>query len=362
MRIAILAVVAALTAIVPSARTASPALPPAMFTVPGQLAGLAASGFRIAVAGAAEEGCGVYTARLVAGREASPVRVRAGALPCATEFDAQVYDVWIGRGVVGAAVINSPSPHGDSYSNWQGSLPSGPLREYGPEYGWFDSSTPYAYGCVRKLVTGGGVVAATDDPNRFGVDAGVDKKVACPGDGTTEVELTGAARRRVSVAGSWTVLATDGKRLVLSRLDPVGLPTGELEYVDLAGKALATPRVDPAVVKAAYRGWLAPEGLVLLTKGGLIALRWRVPDVVDATVAYGRVFYVRRRTVRVRRIRDGRDRPLVAVPRASQQPLAAAGSFGLAVAAEIPGPNRDSYRTGVYRIGWSTIDAILPAR
>jgi hypothetical protein len=50
------------------------------------------------------------------------------------------------------------------------------------------------------------------------------------------------------------------------------------------------------------------------------------------------------------------------VPTASQQPHAAAGSFGVAVAAEIPGPNRDSYRTSVYRIGWSTIDAILPAR
>jgi len=56
----------------------------------------------------------------------------------------------------------------------------------------------------------------------------------------------------------------------------------------------------------------------------------------------------------VQRIRDGADRPLATVPRDGA--LIAAGSFGLAVAltGRRPAP--------VYRIGWLSVDAVLPAR
>ena len=56
--------------------------------------------------------------------------------------------------------------------------------------------------------------------------------------------------------------------------------------------------------------------------------------------------------MRVRRIRDGRDRLLTGLP--VNQAELAAGSFGLAVAV-------DTGRVRLYRLPWRTIDGVLPA-
>jgi hypothetical protein len=66
------------------------------------------------------------------------------------------------------------------------------------------------------------------------------------------------------------------------------------------------------------------------------------------------VLYLRKRTIRVRRIRGGADRPLMLVPTVNA--LLGAGSFGLAVG--IGGESRSQ----VYRVPWRTIDRVLPAR
>jgi hypothetical protein len=56
----------------------------------------------------------------------------------------------------------------------------------------------------------------------------------------------------------------------------------------------------------------------------------------------------------VRRIADGVDRALVALP--VRNTLLAAGSFGLAVALVTDA------KTAVYRLPWRTIDQTLPSR
>ena len=73
----------------------------------------------------------------------------------------------------------------------------------------------------------------------------------------------------------------------------------------------------------------------------------------SATVANGRLLYVHGTTLRLRRISDGRDRLLAALPAARAK--VAAGSFGLAVALDKRGSAE------VYRLPWRTIDAVLPA-
>jgi hypothetical protein len=84
---------------------------------------------------------------------------------------------------------------------------------------------------------------------------------------------------------------------------------------------------------------------------------WNLPRVYVATVAYGRVVYVRGNTLRVRPIRGGADRRVLALPGGSK--LVAAGSFGVALAVQRGSENP---RTSVHRIPWRTIDAVLPRR
>ena len=126
----------------------------------------------------------------------------------------------------------------------------------------------------------------------------------------------------------------------------------------------------PAVVKDAISGWLAPEGLVLalLRRSGqdlvwdVAGPGWRLRNVdrSETSVGYGRLLYLRGNTLRVRRIRDGADRPVLTVPRRGEKYLAA-GSFGLAIGIETQNDSEE-YHTSVYRIGWRVIDAALPAR
>lgn len=357
-RTAFVLAVAALAAVVPAAQTAPRALPAPSFTLAGALEGLAAAGSRVAVSAY----CDVRVATLGSGTKpkAPPVRVRR--VPCADpDAEGSVYDLWLGRRSVALELIEAPSPHGESYSLWKGPVPSGPVRQLGGSWGWRDDNPDEAaHGCEGVVVSGGGVIASTRVPNRFGVANGLTKKPECASSGTTVIALDGASRPSTTVKGSWTLLATDGKRLALSRLDEEGSATGELSFVGLDGKPLETPKVAPAIVKAAGGGWLAPEGLVLSTRAGLEGPGWRLRNVYAATVAYGRVLYVKGNAIRVRRIADGVDRPLLTLPRGGGDKLVAAGSFGLAVAVQTE--KAGDYRTSVYRIGWRAIDAALPQR
>lgn len=346
--------VAAVAAAAASAQTSPRVLPAPSFSARGHLEGLAASGSRVAVVAADDvTGCVIRVASLAGGTK--PATTTA-ALPCRQDqdgSDAFVADLWLGRTALAATVIDSPSPHGDTYSLWTGPL-RGPLRRLGNEWGWTDSDVPMGFGCAWAVAAGGGVIATTQVPNRLAVEQGLEENPACPGRVTTQITLKGAARPQTVVAGSWTLLTTDGKRLALARLDERGLPTGELSFVGLDGKPLQTPHVDPATVKAALGGWLAPEGLVLRTKTGISGPAWTIGGVGDATVAEGRVLYVKGRVIRVRRIRDGVDRALVTLPQSDA--LVAAGSTGLAVAIE------NAKGTSVYRLPWRVIDLTLAAR
>ncbi|MFN2467282.1 MAG: hypothetical protein ABR521_04015 [Gaiellaceae bacterium] len=347
--------VAGLVAVTPAARPAAPLLPEPSFSVPGALEGLAVAGSRVAVSA----WCEVRVATLRAARkpEAPPARVRG--LPCDDPDSGSFFvsDLWLGRRSLAAELIQAESPHGAEYSVWKGPLPSGPLRLLGEEWGWRDDNPDEpSYGCAGVVVAGGGVIASTEVPNRLGDST----EPACPSNGTTSIALDGAARGRTTVRGSWTLLATDGKRLALSRLDARGRPTGQLSLVRLDGKPVATPRMRPATVKAASSGWLAPEGLVLQTRAGIAGPGWAIRGVFTATVAYGRVLYLRGNALRGRRIRDGVDRKVLTLPRASEEKLVAAGSFGLALAVQTG--DEEASRTSVYRIGWRVIDAVLPLR
>jgi len=204
------------------------------------------------------------------------------------------------------------------------------------------------------VAAGGGVIALTQVPNRLGVDGGFDDTPACPAAAASRIALIGAAATQFTLAGSWSILATDGKRLVLARLDADALPTGELALVDVHGRRLTPPALSAAVVKAAIDGWLTPEGLVLETARVISGPGWTVRTTGAATVGYGRLFYVQGRTVRVRRIRGGADRALLRLPKT--EALVAAGSFGLAIA------TGTETATTVYRLPWSTIDRTLPGR
>ena len=339
-----------------AAPAAQNTLPPLSLTLKGNLESLAASGPTIAVAtGRANPGLGdtdpSCAIQLFTFATAAPTAVRQ-PLPCenaTVSQDAEVNDLALARNQIGATMYDSPSPHGEAWSYWRGPRPSGPLRQAGGDWGYTDSDVPNGWGCAWAVASGGGVIAAAKMPNRLGVDNGEDKATSCPAGAATTVELSGASVAQVAVAGSWMPLATDGKQVVLAGLAD-GLRTGELVVVDLAGRRTHPPPVDPASVKAAYRGWLAPEGLVLMTGKGLVGPGWTVPAAKDATVGQGRVVYRIGGTLRVRRIAGGADRPLLKLPAGSN--LLAAGSFGVAIA------NGNS-KVRVYRLPWRTIDRTL---
>ena len=339
-----LAAAAVALALIGSAR-ASSALPAPSFRVDGYPLALVAAGPRVAVA---TSSCAVRVANLVKG--AKPVAVRQPQA-CRSDDPVAVDDLWLGRSALVAQTIDAPSPHGEQYALWSGPLPKGPLGQRGSEWGWTDSDVPAGYGCDWSVAAGAGIIALTQVPNRLAVDRDIEAKPACPAVATSKISLIGAAAAQFTLAGSWKILATDGKRLVLTPLNALGLSTGELALVDLHGKRLPTPTIATAVVKAAIDGWLTPQGLVLETALAISGPGWTVHTRGAATVGYGRLFYVQGRTVRVRRIRGGVDRALLKLP--TSEALVAAGSFGLAIAT-------GTERTTVYRVPWSTIDKTLP--
>jgi hypothetical protein len=189
-------------------------------------------------------------------------------------------------------------------------------------------------------------------PNRLGFEHGVAEEPTCRAGPVARIELLGRSPSTVTVAGSWKVLATDGSRLALSRLDADGAQTGELALVDLQGRRLRAPAVSRAVARAAYAAWLTPQGLVLETRRGLFGPGWSVRGAALGTVAEGRVFYLRLRAIHVRRVRGRADRILLNVR--DPYALFAAGSFGLVVA------TTTETATTVHRIPWRTIDRAMP--
>ncbi|MEP6976927.1 MAG: hypothetical protein ABI948_02620 [Thermoleophilia bacterium] len=340
-----LAAIAVIGAVLGSAHGS--ALPPPSFRVGGYPLTLAAAGPRVVVA---TSSCAVRLADLARGTK--PVAVRQPAA-CRSDDPAAVDAIWLGRSALAAQTIDAPSPHGEQYALWTGPLPRGPLRQRGSEWGWTDSDVPAGYGCDWSVAAGGGIIALTQVPNRLAVDRDIEDKPACPAaaTATAKVSLIGAAATQFTLAGSWKILATDGKRLVLTRLNTLGLSTGELALVDVHGTRLTPPPFAASVVKAAIDGWLTPQGVVLETAAAISGPGWTVRTRGAATVGYGRLFYAQGRTLRVRRIRGGADRALLKLP--TSEALVAAGSFGLAIAT-------GTETTTVYRVPWSTIDRTLP--
>lgn len=334
---------AALASLVASlALTAGPpALPRPLFVVRQPMLALAGSGANVAVA----SGCDVRVANLL--RSPRPVRIPQFG-PCAQGGFAAVDALSLGRSTLVAEELDSETPHGEDYTLWSGPLPRGPLRALGDEeWGWRDDEMPSAYGCQAEVVAGGGVVAVADGPNTLGID-GV---VPCAGVSPTRIRLLGAPRSMLVVPGSWTILASDGRRLVLERLDSSGSPTTSLRMVSLDGAQLSLPRFDAKAVGSAVRGWLVGRTLVLQTSRGISGPGWTIRGADDGVAGEGRLIYRLNHVVRVRRLRDGADRALVRLPTANA--LLAGGSFGLAIATGI------AQKTYVYRLPWRTIDRTL---
>jgi hypothetical protein len=337
----LVAVAAALTSAAAGAGQRSTRLPRPLFVVRQPMLALAASGANVAVA----SGCDVRVANVLHG--ARPVRVPQFG-PCAQGGLAAVDALYLGRSTLVAEEIDAESPHGEDYTLWSGPVPRGPLRALDDkEWGWRDDDMPSAYGCQATVVQGGGVLAVVDGPNTLGLDS----VVPCAGVSPTKIRLLGASRSSLAVPGSWSILATDGRRLVLRRLDSSGSPTGELRTVALDGTRLPLPRFDAKAAGSAFRAWLVGRTLLLQTSKGISGPGWTIKGADDGVVGQGRLIYRQNHVVRVRRLRDGVDRALVRLPTANA--LLAGGSFGLAVATGI------AQKTYVYRLPWRTIDRTL---
>ncbi len=337
----VLAATAAALCILAAPAAAVP-LPPATLTLAGGPPfALAASGPRAVLSA----GCAIRVVRLLP--PSAPVTVpRFG--DCTPLGDSAVDGLHVGRSTVVAEQYSSPSPHGERFSLWAGALPRGPLRQTGEDWGWTDSDVPSGFGCTLVVIAGGGALSLTPQPNFMGVDG----QAACLPGAQTTIQLRDAARASVTVDGGWATLAFDGRRLALARLGADGKRTGELALVDLDGRPLPPPRFAAAAVTGATNGWLTGQTLILQSPAGIRGPGFSIPGARNGTLAQGRLFYQKGRNVRVRRLRDGRDRLLTGLP-VNQADLAA-GSFGLAVAV-------DTGRVRLHRLPWRTIDGVLPA-
>jgi hypothetical protein len=334
-----------------SAHAADGPLPPPAFTARADLAALTASGPTTALATVKRGRCVVRFLRL--GTGAGPGLLRPPS-PCGgPDSEAVIDDLWLGRSGIAAETYDSPSPHGEAFAYLAGPRPAGPLRVRG-EWSWTDSQPPWGFGCAWAVSAGGGVIAAAATPHRLGWDHGMEQESpSCPSRGSTTVELSGAPGARLVVPGVHAPLATDGKRVLLAELDENGARTGQVSLLDLAGKPLPAPRVDPALVKIAYAVWLTRDGLVIASKKGIQGAGWSAPRAGAATVGLGRVVYQVGRQLHVHRVKGGPDRLLLMLPRG--RTLLAAGSTGVAIATD------DDTAVRLYRLPWRTIDRTLTA-
>jgi len=315
-------------------------LPPPLFRAAGQGTALASSGPRIAAAAS----CDVR----VVDAGSKPTLVKRFGYCREDRFESATIGLWLGKNTIVEENVLSPSPHGDSYELWVG-RPRGTLHQLGGEWGWTDSGEPPTYGCDRVVAAGGGVVAITPVPNNLG-DA-----TACTGHASTQIVLKGAVDKKLTIAGAWGVLATNGKRIALGGFDSSVKRTAELAIVDLDGRRLGTPHFAAGDVQRAYRGWFTPAGLFLDTKRGLVGpgSRLLVDGYSDITIGEGRAIYIRGRQLRGRRLKGGADRLIMKLP--FPDSYVAAGTYGVAVQT-----GTVSERNAVYRIPWSTIDQVVP--
>jgi hypothetical protein len=263
-------------------------------------------------------------------------------------FDSAVFGLWLGTRTIVEETYISPSPHGEAYQLWSGP-PGGTLHQIGSDWGWTDSDEPPTYGCDRMVAAGGGVVAVTPVANDLG------EGTSCTSHTSTEVILKGALDRKVTVAGSWGAIATNGKRVALVGFDASGKRTGTLAMIDIAGHPLGVPRFTAQDVKSAFQGWLTPVGLFLLTRRGIVGpgSRLLVRGYSSTAIAEGRAVYTAGRNLRARRLKGGPDRLLLKLPDPDSE--LAAGSFGIAVMT-----GAISGHMAVYRIPWRTIDQTVP--
>jgi hypothetical protein len=326
-------------------------LPPPIAQLRGEATAVAAAGPWLVVA-TSTQSCALTVIRLP-----KTIAPRAVAVPPSLEClesqgstDATFDELWVGKTTLTALLSYSPSPHGVSYHLWSAPLANGRLRS-AAEWSWTDSDV--ADGCIVSVAAGNGAIASTNDPNPLGVRYGIDNEVTCPAGKQTTVTVRDAVSARFVVDGAWSVLATNGKQVALARIKRDGTRTGEIELVGLDGMPVATPQLSPQAAKSAIRGWLTPDGLFVETLAGVSGPGWSIATKSHASVANGRLFYVKKGVLRVRRLSDGADHVLVSsVPR---EALIAAGSFGLAVVTADGKPN-------VHRLPWSTIDGVLPAK
>jgi len=339
-------------AVVALALSATAAAEPSALTVAGTPEALSASGPVVALATAdTGNGCSIRLVDFAHGGKTVAVR---GALPCAAGWDgaeASIAGLWLGAKAVFAVTDDAPTIEGEKRLLWSAKLPRGTLDAVDAGWSW-STNAPFQAGCAWSVAAGGGVVATTHAPNFLGPDNGMTAVALCVGRPTTTILLSGARRTRIYVRGSWRLLAADGRRIALARLDPVGAPTGELALVGLDGKRLSAPHVAAVDARAATRGWLTPSGLVLRTQSGLVGPGWRLAHISAATVARDRVVYVRDGRVEVRKIRGRADRTVLRLPARSSRAFLAAGSFGVALAVAQSGTGR----TALYRLTWQTLE------
>jgi hypothetical protein len=347
--------------------SAAPPLPAPSLTVTGRLQALTAAGRYAVVATQTRAGaCAVSVADLIRGGR---TRQLSGPQVCrAGGGDAVVADLWLGKRTILAEAIDSPSPHGDSYSLWTAPLAGGAFTSFGDGWGWSDSdgdgpSGQGSLGCADTVGAGGGTIALASGPNLLGSleigGPGVDSCLPGSDGAPTYVHYLDGSLPDATVPGAWSVLATDGTSVLLAALGGDGKPSGQLSLRTLDGAPTSIPAVPAGLVAKALRTWIAPEGLVLQSVNRVSAwpahgAHWTVGNAQDAAVAEGRVAYLKGRVLHVRRIADGADRQLVVLPVGSDG-LVAAGSFGIVVATGQKG------NTALYRVPWRTVDRVLPA-
>jgi hypothetical protein len=278
-------------------------------------------------------------------------------------------DLQLGRTALAVTVAASPSPHSERWALATVQVPAGSLVVRSI---WVRGDSDVPRGCWQHAASGGGALAIAPGPN---VSFAFDEIACAPAAGApTRISLLGPLRRQLDVPGAWVLLATDGRRLALAQLGGGGEATGQLSLFALDGSALPPPSVPPATVRGAFArpgvhgpappaAWLAPEALVLRVRGGGLegfprdrARPWRVASAASVTVGNGRLIYVRGRSIRAVRLRDGRERELLRVPRLGWE--VAAGAFGVALAGPRSGA---SGTTVVYRLRWRQVDRALGA-
>ena len=296
----------------------------------GRLAAIDASGSRIAallVRPGRPPWCRAVLAEPARGGPAR--RVPGAPGPCRSPaLSLDDAELQLGRTALAVTVAASESPHSERYALATAQVPAGAL---GARSAWSRGDSDAPRGCWQHVASGGGALAIAPGPN---VQTGLDG-IACPpaAGAPTRISLLGPLRRQLVVPGTWVLLATDGRRLALARLDGDGAATGELALLALDGSALPPPSVPGATVRGAFArpgahgpappaAWLAPEAFVLRVRGGGLAgfprdgaRTWTVTAPSSVTVGSGRLVYVRGRSVRAVRLRDGRDRELLRVPR-----------------------------------------------